>query len=86
MGPVGQTYLIDRFLDPSLIVLQYMFLSPLCSSPRHQRNIPCAKIRNFGTQTSYFPTFEICARDAYQHMYVIRAHFSFDDFNAFLPA
>ena len=59
MGPAGQKDLTDRFPYRALIGLKYILLLLLCFYPRYLRNIPYTKTRDFGMQTSCFPTFEI---------------------------
>lgn len=59
MVSADQTDSTDHFLDLSLVVLLCLFLLVLYFYPGYQLNIPYTKFHDFGTQTSYFPTFEI---------------------------
>ena len=65
MGPAGRKDLIGLFPYRALIDLRYILLLLSCFYPRYQRNIPCTKIRDFGMQTSYYPTFEILKERSY---------------------
>ena len=52
MGSVGRTDWFDHFPYPVLIVLLCTLWSPLCSSPRCLRNIPCTNICMWSGHTS----------------------------------